>query len=242
VPALATGIFRRLIADVGRELDTTPRALRTAEQWALLAIINGGADGERHRRALDCLAEAIRLAPCWGYVHGLALAVLMGAVSLGLSGHVEPYLAQQAEWAARVEALEPAVSLGRIMLAFARLVRSRDPKSVRADVRAQLQGLPFEPDLLIWAGYIHLFIGEPVAALDCFNRFGRCVKLDAYIPAVRSGAAGALVQLGRFEEAIARADEALRLNPLAPSPHRAKAAACGWLRRAEEAALALEGL
>ena len=242
VPAVATRLFRRLMAHVGRDLDATPRALRTAEQWAMLAIIRGGADGEGHRRALDCLAEAIRLAPDWGYVHGLALAVLMGGVSLGLSAHIAPYLDRHAAWAERVDALEPVVSPGRIMLAFARLVRTRDPNTVRADVRAQLQGLPFEPDVLIWAGYIHLFIGEPEAALECFARFDRCVTLDAYVPAVRSGAAGALVQLRRFDEAIAKADEALRLNPLAPSPHRAKAAALGWLGRADDAAQALAGL
>lgn len=241
-PTVATAMFRRVMAHVGRELDATPGELRTAEQWAMLAISRGGADGEGHRRALDCLAQAIRLAPGWGYAHGLALAVLMGAVSLGLAPHVEPYLGKFAEWSEKVEALEPAVSPGRIMLAFSRLVRSRDPNSVRADVRAQLQGLPFEPDVLIWAGYIHLFIGEPEAALECFARFDRCVSLDAYAPAARAGAAGAMLQLRRFEEAVALAEEALRLNPHGPSAHRVRAAALAWLGRRAEAELSVARL
>lgn len=242
VSAVATHAFRRLLAHAVAGLDGAPAEQMTGEQWALLAISRGGADGESHRRALDCLVEAIRLAPDWGYVHALALAVLMGAVSLGLAAHVEPYLRRQAEWVARVEELEPPVSPARIMLAFARLVRTRDPLSVRADVRTQLQGLPFEPDVLIWAGYIHLYIGEPEPALDCFERFDRCVVLDAYVPAVRAGAAGALLQLSRYEESLARAAEAIRVNPLYPSPLRIRAAALGHLGRHTEATAALAAL
>ncbi len=242
VASIATLGFRRLLAHAVSGLDRARAAPLTAEQWALLALARGGADGESHRKALDCLAEAIRLAPDWGYVHALALAILMGAVSLGLAAYVEPYLEKQAEWVARVEALEPPVSPARITLAFARLVRTKDPLSVRADVRTQLRGLPFEPDVLIWAGYIHLYMGEPEAALDCFERFNRCVVLDAYVPAVRAGAAGALLQLGRYEECLAKADEAIRINPLYPSPLRIRAAACGHLGRQEEARAALAAL
>jgi len=242
VASIATQGFRRLLAHAVSGLDEARGQPQTAEQWALLALARGGADGESHRKALDCLAEAIRLAPDWGYVHALALAILMGAVSLGLAAHVEPYLEKQAEWAARVEDLEPAVSPARITLAFARLVRTKDPLSVRADVRTQLRGLPFEPDVLIWAGYIHLYMGEPELALDCFERFNRCVVLDAYVPAVRAGAAGALLQLGRYDECLAAADEAILVNPLYPSPLRIRAAACGHLGRQEEAAAALAAL
>ncbi len=242
VASVATLGFRRLLAHAVSGLDPARREPLTAEEWALLALARGGADGESHRKALDCLVEAIRLAPNWGYVHALALAVLMGAVSLGLAAHVGPFLEKQAEWTARVEALEPTVSPARITLAFARLVRTKDPLSVRADVRTQLRGLPFEPDVLIWAGYIHLYMGEPELALDCFERFNRCVVLDAYVPAVRAGAAGALLQLGRYAECLEKADEAIRINPLCPSPLRIRAAACGHLGRQDEGAAALAAL
>lgn len=240
--AVATLAFRRMLGHAARGIEATPRAERTAQQWALLALIRGGADGESHRRALVCLEEAIRLAPDWGYVHALALAVLMGGVSLGLARFLEPWLGRQAAWMDRVEALEPPVAAGRIMLAFARLVRTRDPDSVQANVRAQLQGLPFEPDVLIWAGYIHLYTGDPEAALACFERFGKGVVLDAYLASVRAGAAGAMLQLGRFAEAAALAEEAARINPLYPSPLRIAAAAHASLGRADRARAALAAL
>lgn len=242
VPVAATAAFRRLLAHAARGIDATPAPRLTARQWALRAIIRGGADGPSHRAALDCLAEAIRLEPGWGYPYALALAIVMGAVSLGLGRHVEPYLARQAEWIERVEALEPPVSPARIMLAFARLVHSHDPGAVRADVRTQLQGLPFEPDVLIWAGYIHLYLGEPREALDCFETFDRCVRLDAYLPAVRAGAAGAMLQLGRFETALELARTATALAPGYPSPLRIAASACGHLGLAAEGAAALAAL
>jgi tetratricopeptide (TPR) repeat protein len=113
---------------------------------------------------------------------------------------------------------------------------------VRGALRSLLQGLPFEPDVLIWAGYCRLYIGEPEAALECFEKFDKGVVLDAYVPAVRAGAAGALLQMGRFEAALAKAQEALRDNALYPSPMRIGAAALAHLGRRDEAAAMIRRL
>jgi class 3 adenylate cyclase/tetratricopeptide (TPR) repeat protein len=241
-PTLATEAFRQLLTHAGRAAEATPPAARAAEQWALLAIARGGADGDGHREAVAHLAEAIRLDPGWGYAHALAATLTTAAVALGLGDHVEPFLARRVAWLDRAEALEPAVSPARIMLAFATLARTGDPESVRATVRRQLQGLPFEPDVLIWAGYVYLYMGEGRAALECFEKFERGLVLDAYAPSVKAGAAGALLQLGDDAAAIARAEEATRLSPRYPSPLRIRAAACGWLGRSAEAAAALAAL
>jgi tetratricopeptide (TPR) repeat protein len=233
--AVATLAFRRILIHSARNLEAVPPHARSAEQWATLALIRGSADGESHRRALDCLWEAIGKAPDWGYAYALALAVAMGGQSLGHVEHIRPYLKHVDHWIERVEALEPEVSPSRIMLAFARLVRTKDPMEVRGALRSLLQGLPFEPDVLIWAGYCRLYIGEPEAALECFEKFQKGVVLDAYAPAVRAGAAGALLQMGRFEEALEAAEQALRINPLYPSPLRIAAAALAHLGRETEA-------
>lgn len=102
-----------------------------------------------------------------------------------------------------------------------------------------MRDLPFDPDVLLFGGYLFQFLGEPENALACFRRFDAVALLDAYRPGVRSGTGACYVQMGQFEEALPELDEAIRLMPSYVAARRWRIAALAQLGRLDEAREAL---
>ena len=85
-------------------------------------------------------------------------------------------------------------------------------------------------------------MGEAQEGLDCFRSVERGVFLDGYPGGVCGGISMAMLQLGRFEDAMRYADKAGHLAPGYLAAHRFKAAAAAHLGLTEEAAEAMSFL
>ena len=234
--AVATRIFGHLLAQEELTIEQTPEDQRSAEQWYIYGVLRSSQDKEGLRRAIQCMERAIQLKPDWGrpYVH--ALAALFAATSLGLNEHVADYLMKQPEWMAKANALEPKASPVQALVAFAEYVRTGDADVARTTINTLLRGLPFDPDVLMFGGYLSLYLGEPQLGLDCLRKLARYAMHSPYAAATQNGIAFGCAQLGEDEAAIAAAKAALVLNPIYAASYRHLTVSCAYLGRDREAA------
>lgn len=155
---------------------------------------------------------------------------------MGFGDHVTDYMAKQTDWLAKANELEPKASPSQAMLAFAEYVRTGDRDAVSGTMSSLLRNLPFDPEVLIFGGYLFLYAAEPQPALDCLRKVARYAMHTPYAAAIHNGIAMAQTQLGEFDAAIASARASLAINPKYSASRRHLAASLGSLGRTEEAA------
>lgn len=234
--AVATQVFGHLLAHEELTIEETPEDQRSAEQWYVYGMLRSSQDTEGLRHALMCMERAIGLKPDWSRPYIQALAALFAATSLGLSEHFTDYLAKQPDWLAKAEELEPKASPAQALLAFAEYVRTGDRDIARETITSLLRGLPFDPDVLMFGGFLALYLGEPQLGLDCLQKLARYAMHSPYAAATQNGIAFGLSQLGDYEASIGAARATLVLNPKYASSHRHLAVAFAALGREKEAA------
>ena len=239
---LATRSYGLILDHEALSLSSIPEAEMTAEQWCLQGLSRLSYDAAGLRRFFDCMDRAINLSPDWGYAYSISIALVFGAVSTGMAQQIAPYVAKQHDWMAKAAALEPEASPVRVILAFAQLIQTGDRDMVRPQMTALLRHLPFDPDILIFGGWLFLYAGEPQAALDCLRKAARIAMHTPHATGIRNGFAFANVQLGNYEIAVEEAKAATKLNPDYSAPYRMRAAAFAQLGRMQEAADTLTAL
>jgi adenylate cyclase len=84
-------------------------------------------------------------------------------------------------------------------------------------------------------GWVYRNAGLPEEAIGSFERAFRTSPLDPRLQFTFAGIGMALIELGRFDEAIVAGKKALRYNPFYSSTYRCLAAAFAHLRRDAEA-------
>ncbi len=198
---------------------------------------------ESARSGLSYAVRAISLKPDDGYPYALGLLKLAVGVAISGPESVADYLQYFDEWSEAVDRLEPANSPAHLLVAFARYQRfgDRDGSTVAA-LQSMLRRMPFDPEARGWAAWLHLYMGEAQEGLDCLRSLERGVHLDAYPAGISGGISMAMLQLGRFEDAMRYADRAAHLNPGYLAVYRFKAAAAAHLGLMDEAAKALSFL
>jgi len=96
-----------------------------------------------------------------------------------------------------------------------------------------------------YRGFVYSIAGLPLEALRSFERAIRMSPVDPALHFMFTGMAAALIELGRFDEAIVAAKKALRHNPPYSAVYRILASAFAHLGRdtevREAAARVLEG-
>jgi len=110
------------------------------------------------------------------------------------------------------------------MLAFAHFVQTGDRDVARGVTSQLLKHLPFDPDVLMFGGYLFLYAGEPQPGLDCLRKLAEIGLHTPYSAAVHNGIAFANVQLGLLEDALDHSRKALAINPTYPATNRHLAA------------------
>ena len=84
-------------------------------------------------------------------------------------------------------------------------------------------------------GRVYLIAGLPEEAIRSFERAIRLSPVDATLSLTFGGIGSALIELGRFDEAIVAGKKAQRLNPAFQVPYRCLASAFAHLGRDAEA-------
>ena len=188
------------------------------------------------------LAEGIRLAhraleldPRFGSVAALAGACHQLNVSLGYAN--DP----QFERKEAVRLLRLALSVGDVdpeTLARAAVVSAYMVGDSESEVEMADRAVALNPNsFLAWSsrGWVYRFAGLPEEAIRSFERAVRMSPVDPLLYATFTGMGYALIELGRFDEAVLAGKKAQRLNPAWSATCRCLAAAFAHLGRDAEA-------
>jgi hypothetical protein len=90
-----------------------------------------------------------------------------------------------------------------LSIAIAEYMNDRDAARLNRALEAIMRRAPFDFRTLGFAGWGHIWSGNPRRALECFEKAMRVGRLNPLSTAMLSGAANASVQLGRDEQALA---------------------------------------
>lgn len=242
--ALSDRVLQAVFQQETQRIRAIPEQDRTAADWAFLGIATQDCyDLEGHLRVLGWLDKAIALQPENGFYYARALACLTSALGLGYGGGLGDYPEKLDRWAAQLDRLEPPHSPARVLLVWSRIVGARsDTEGIRADLKALSRTLPFEPELLFWTGWVHLYLGDPEAALECINRLNRQVVPGVFDIGLLSQTGFAHLLLGRFDKACAVLEACHALKPDFVATLGFLISVYGHLGRTSEARMVLERL
>jgi adenylate cyclase len=190
----------------------------------------------------DGLAEAIRLArraleldPRFGSVAALAAACHMQNV---LSGYaVDPQFDRKE--AVRLSRL--ALSLdddGPVMLAVAAAISAFLVGAGESEIEMADRAVTLNPNSYgAWhcRGWVYLVAGQPEEAVRSFERAMRVSPVDPLLHLTYAAMGSALIELGRFDEAIVAGKKALRQSTSYSTTYRCLASAFAHLGRDLEA-------
>ncbi|MFT7594520.1 MAG: hypothetical protein ACI8R4_001841 [Paracoccaceae bacterium] len=115
---------------------------------------NGSMEAKLFAAGLHSLSQAIAMSPPSSYPCEIMLALVASASSLGYSDLVADYSPQFGAWSKTALELSGRASSSRILLAFSGYVRSGDSLKARQELSAVLRDLPFDPDVLVFGGYL----------------------------------------------------------------------------------------
>jgi adenylate cyclase len=190
---------------------------------------------EDHEKALDLLHRALEQEPEYQAALTLVALCYLMKVSQGWSEAPDADRAntiRYSEAALRLDPSDPeATAAAAQCLAFS---GRRWPDALALADRA----VTLNPNsAYCWdrSGWVRTYVGHSEMAVEHFERAARLSPLDPTAYHRLSGEAIALLQLRRFDQAVAAASEALRLNPAYTTPFRPLAAALAHMGRLDEA-------
>ena len=161
-----------------------------------------------------------------------------------IEGHYRWSEAPKESYAAMLDSAERAVATDDhdpwafTMLAWANIFARRWDEAQTAIDRAVALSPNFAPALGFRGGILAL-LGEPEAAMPCFEQARRLSPRDSIIAVWLMGQFWAEYELERYEDALRTAEEAIGLAPGNPTYRRQRAAALAMLGRMEEAEAAV---
>jgi TolB-like protein/Flp pilus assembly protein TadD len=195
------------------------------------------------------LAEAIRLAhhaleldPRFGHVAALSGAIHVNNVMLGYS--VDPQIDRKEAF----RLLRLALSLNDgdpDTLAWASLISAFVVGDNQSEIEMADRAVALNPNsFLAWniRGWVYKFAGLPEEAIRSFERARRMSPVDPRLHTTFGGMGLALIELGRFDEAIVAGKKAQHQNLSYSSAYRCLACAFAHLGRDAEAREAAAGV
>jgi len=239
VETIAGDIVWQVVSRAAEDARSVSEEKRSAANWMMLAAVEAGASRTQIKRCVELGLRAVQTDPEFGYGYAWALAFIMSHLSIYGAEGIEDLLAMVPELEAAIEKLETPSSPAHLMLAFARVLRTGDASEAKSTVRTMLRRMPFEPDALVWGGWLHIQIGEFADAVACLCRLERGFSATAYGPGALGGISVSLLRLKRFEDALEYAERAISPNPDYAAGYRFKAAAAANLGQLEMAEKAL---
>jgi adenylate cyclase len=189
---------------------------------------------EGFAEAIRLTHRALELDPRFGVA--AAMAGNCHALNVAFGFAVDPQFERQE--AIRLARLALSVddsdadTLAWVGFALAIMIGATEAEIEMADRAVALNPNSFHT--LSCRGHVYRFAGLPEEAIRSFERALRMSPLDPVLHVVFAGIGMALIELGRFDEAIESGRKALRQNPSYSSAHRCLVSACAHLGRGAE--------
>ncbi|MFO7856153.1 MAG: adenylate/guanylate cyclase domain-containing protein [Paracoccaceae bacterium] len=238
---IATTAAGRILDEEHVRLVATPDEAITAEQCFLAGLMAYRSfRQEAFEESLHHLLRAIERNPDLADAYANMIFTVLAGRTVGFRGAFDRYARMMPGWvetARRFAGLSPMLDLS---LAIADFQQDGAAAPLRHSLADLLRRAPFDSQVLAFAGWGHLWIGDAREALDCFERQRRLDRQSPYGVAVIGGIATAKVQLGDDAGAIEAAEAGLAIADGYPTLHAALAAAHALRgeRAAAEAAFA----
>ncbi|MFD1158835.1 adenylate/guanylate cyclase domain-containing protein [Roseovarius aestuarii] len=196
-------------------------------------------DPDAFASALEYSSVAIRKDPSLPHPHALALVSFLSATVMGYENVARKYAKSVPSWCSAAAPLAENNSLLRLALGVTTYSQHREPAILRSTVEYALRQCSSDFITLALSGWAYVWIGDNIAAIDCFKK---ATVLGGYSPwalSIRGGLAMATLQAGNDEAAIKLAKDGLNLSAGYATLYRVLAAAQAQLGRQDEASDAL---
>lgn len=234
--AVATTAAGLILDEEHARLGATPDAEITAEQCFLAGLMAYRTfRQEAFEESLHHLVRAIERKPDLSDAYANAIFTVLAGRTVGFRGGFDRYAAMLPGWVEIARNLPGRSPMLDLALAIADFQRDGAAPPLRLALADVLRRAPFDPQVLAFAGWGHLWIGDAREAMDCFARQRRLGRQDPFAVAVLGGMATASVQLGDDAAAIAHAEAGLAIADGYPTLHSARAAALALAGRQAEA-------
>ena len=237
--AVATTAAGLILDEEHARLSATSDADITAEQCLLAGLMAYRTfRQEAFEESLHHLVRAIERKPDLPDAYANAIFTVLAGRTVGFRGDFDRHSAMMPAWVETARGLPRRGPMLDLALAIADFQRDGAAAPLRLALADVLRRAPFDPQVLAFAGWGHLWIGDAREAMDCFERQRRVGRYSPFSVAVLGGMATASVQLGDDAAAIAHAEEGLAVADAYPTLHSARAAALALSGREEDAAAA----
>ncbi|WP_171209360.1 MULTISPECIES: hypothetical protein [unclassified Ruegeria] len=219
----------------GEKLGKIPQQDLTAQQCSLLGKMSFRNQSEENFvTSIGYHALAIEKDPTFGLAYANALFETAGARTLHFE-KTRKFAAKMPEWTAAARGAHASSPLLQVALACVDYQKDFDPTKFRPAIERAVLRAPFDVEVLNACAWGYIWMGDPVPALSLFETFRKLGRLSPYWNVALAGSATALVQSGRFEEAIELARKTIRIAPDYRSPYMSLASALAHLGKKDEA-------
>ena len=237
--ATAAGL---ILDEENARLAAVPEDEITAEQSLLagLMVFRTFRQGA-FERALSLWSRAIERDPQLPEPYADAILTASAGRTVGFAGEFDRYVAMIPAWVEAARTLPRRSPYLDLALGIADFQATGEAPPLRMTIADVLRRAPFDPQVLCFAGWCHIWTGDPRAALDCFERYRRHGRHGPHAVAVLGGFTNACVQIGDDEAAIAYARQGLAIADGYATFHSNLAAALALSGRQAEAEEAFAG-
>ena len=238
--AVASDVLGVILNVEGEKLRNIPQQDLTAQQCSLLGKMSFRNQSEEHFvTSIGYHALAIEKDPTFGLAYANALFETAGYRTLQFK-KTRNFIAKIPEWSSAARAVRDPTPLLDVALASVEYQTDFDASKLRPVVERAVLRAPFDVEVLNACAWGYIWMGDPVPALSLFQTFRKLGRLSPYWNVALSGSAAALVQSGRFEEAIELAQIVVRAARDYRSPYMSLASAFAHLGKIDEARAAVE--
>ena len=237
--AVASDVLGVILNVEGDQLRNIPQQDLTAQQCSLLGKMSFRNQSEENFvTSIGYHALAIEKDPNFGLAYANALFETAGSRTLHFET-TRKFAAKMPEWTTAARRVQGSSPLLDVALACVDYQNDFDASRLRPVIERAVLRAPFDVEVLNACAWAYIWMGDPIPALSLFETFRKLGRLSPYWNVALAGSAAALVQSGRFEEAIKLAQKTVRGAPDYRSPYMSLASAFAHLGEKDEATKAV---
>lgn len=223
-----------------RKIETYDSSSLTAEQCLLMGMMTWrNFEPASFARAAAFQTRAIEDNPDMIPAYAEAIMITVAGKTVGYHESLAQYAARLPEWMAAARRFAGQSPILDLNVAIASYFDDKDAGAFSLKLADILRRAPFDARVLSFGGWGYIWSGRPDLAYDCFEKSLRFGRMNTFYIASLGGAATALLQLGRDEEALSYCKSGMAISTTYATLYSTAAAAYANLGRQKEAEHAL---